>query len=96
MSKGWLLLIVVALGCATRHDEATCVSGCPPRTIARERPRPAVEVADPRYPRTETGGVSLTGPELPYTQRVDNSGWTGVSPPGSVGGGPSEDAASEE
>lgn len=40
-------------------------------------------------PRTKQGGVGLTGPERPYVERRDNSGWSGRStPPEALGGGP--------
>lgn len=99
------MLLVVASGCAGTKAGATCtVATCAPKhrtaTIARVAPAPAPPSApaEPPVPRTETGGVSLTGPEQPYLKRVDPSGWAGHStppeeePPNAIGGGPAAES----
>lgn len=96
------MLLVVASGCAGTKPGATCtVATCAPKhrtaTIARVAAASSPSApAEPPVPRTETGGVSLTGPEQPYLQRVDPSGWAGHSspeeePPNAIGGGPAAD-----
>ncbi|MBI2396090.1 MAG: hypothetical protein HYV09_41385 [Deltaproteobacteria bacterium] len=95
-----LLASGALLGCASTPAPApTCTVACAPRAPKRMiRPVAALHVPTTpltviEVPRTKEGGVGLTGPERPYVERRDNSGWSGRStPPDAMGGGPPAEA----
>jgi hypothetical protein len=97
-------LLVAALGCAGSTTPQAPVA--PKKTTVAAKPRElrSAGIAQSMQPlmnaprvvasKNQEGGVSLTGPDRSYLERVDNSGWSGRSAPApgdGIGGGPSSD-----